>query len=152
MDFNLTEEQLMIQRMAKEFTEREIEPRVTEMEREQKIAPDLITKMGQVGLLGMVVPRKYGGTEAGALSLILALEQVGYSGSGAFMLLLLNNGIPELIAKHGSEPAKQKYIRPLCEGKVYGGVQFTEPDTGSDPRMLVTTAIPHGDNLSLIHI
>ena len=146
MDFNLTEEQLMIQRMAKEFTEKEIEPRVVEMEREQKVVPGLIEKMAQVGLFGMLVPKEYGGTEAGALSLVLALEQIGHAGSGIFMLPLLNNGIPELIAHHGSEYLKEKYIRPICEGKVYAGVEFTEAETGSDPKMLVTTAMPDGDS------
>ena len=146
MNFNLTEDQLMIQRMAREFTQREVEPIADQVERERKIPDDLIKKMAQVGLLGMPVPKKYGGSEAGNVSCILALEQVGYAGSGCFIIMLLNNGVPELIARYGSEELKKKYLRALCDGTAYGGVQFTEADTGSDPRMLVTTAIPDGDS------
>ena len=146
MDFNLTEDQIMIQQLAREFSEREIEPIADQIERDRKTPDDLIKKMAQVGLLGMPVPKKYGGTETGNLSCIVASEQIGYTGSGCFITMVVNNGVPELIARYGSEQSKEKYIKPLCRGEAYGSVQFTEPDTGSDPRMLTTTAIPDGDS------
>ena len=146
MDFNLTEDQLMLQATVREFTEREIEPIATQIDREGRLPDDLIKKMAQIGLFGMAIPKQYGGTEAGNLSCVLACEQLAYSGTGAWWLMGFNNSIPECIAHFGSEEIKQKYIRPLCDGTAYSSIQFTEEETGSDPEALITTAMPDGDN------
>jgi len=146
MDFNLTEDQLMLQTTVREFTEREIEPIATQIDREGRLPDDLIKKMAQIGLFGMAIPKQYGGTEAGNLSCVLACEQVAYSGTGAWWLMGFNNSIPECIVHFGSEEIKQKYIRPLCDGTAYSSIQFTEEETGSDPEALITTAVPDGDN------
>ena len=146
MDFNLTEDQLMLQTMVREFTECEIEPRATQIDREGRLPDDLIKKMAQIGLLGMTIPKQYGGTEAGNLNCVLACEQMAYSGTGAWWLMGFNNSIPECIAHFGSEELKRKYIKPLCDGTAYASIQFTEEETGSDPEAIITTAIPDGDN------
>jgi len=146
MDFNLTEDQLMLQTTVKEFTEREIEPIAAQLDREGKLPDDLIKKMARIGLLGMTIPRQYGGTEVGNTNCILACEQAAYSGTGAWWLVGFQNSISECIAHFGSEELKQKYIRPLCEGTAYASIQFTEEETGSDPESLITTARPDGDN------
>lgn len=146
MDFNLTEDQLMLQATVREFTEREIEPIATQIDREGRLPDDLIKKMAQIGLFGMAIPKQYGGTEAGNLSCVLACEQLAYSGTGAWWLMGFNNSIPECIAHFGSEEIKQKYIRPICDGTAYSSIQFTEEETGSDPEALITTAMPDGDN------
>lgn len=145
MDFNLTEDQLMLQTTVKEFTEREIEPIAAQLDREGKLPDDLIKKMAGIGLLGMTIPRQYGGTEVGNVNCALACEQVAYSGTGAWWLVGFQNSISECIAHFGSEELKQKYIRPLCEGTAYASIQFTEEETGSDPESLITTARPDGD-------
>jgi len=132
--------------MVREFTEREIEPRAAQIDREGRLPDDLIKKMAQIGLLGMTIPKQYGGTEAGNLSCVLACEQMAYSGTGAWWLMGFNNSIPECIAHFGSEELKQKYIKPLCDGTAYASIQFTEEETGSDPEALITTAVPDGDN------
>jgi len=146
MDFNLTEDQLMLQTTVREFTEREIEPIAVPLDREGKLPNDLIKKMARIGLFGMTVPRQYGGTDVGNLSCALACEQVAYSGTGAWWLVGFQNSIPECIAHFGTEELKRKYIRPLCEGNAYASIQFTEEETGSDPESLITTARPDGDN------
>ena len=146
MDFNLTEDQLMLQTTVKEFTEREIEPIAAQLDREGKLPDDLIKKMAGIGLLGMTIPRQYGGTEVGNVNCALACEQIAYSGTGAWWLVGFQNSISECIAHFGSEELKQKYIRPLCEGTAYASIQFTEEETGSDPESLITTARPDGDN------
>ena len=146
MDFNLTEDQLMLQAMVREFTEREIEPIATQIDQEGRLPDDLIQKMAEIGLFGMTVPCKYGGTEAGSLSCILAIEQLAYSGTGAWWLVGFNNSIPESIAHYGSEKQKEKYLKPLCDGTAYASIQFTEEDTGADPEALITTAMPDGDS------
>ena len=76
VDFNLTEEQLMLQKLVREFTEHEIEPIAAQLDREGRVPDDLIKKYANMGLLGMTVPKKYGGTEAGDFAHILALEEL----------------------------------------------------------------------------
>jgi alkylation response protein AidB-like acyl-CoA dehydrogenase len=145
MDFDLTEEQIMIQRAAKEFTEREIEPIAAEVDRDGEIPPDMIKKLGKANLLGMICPKKYGGSEVGNLSCILACEQLGYAGSAIFWIAAMNNSTGETISHFGTEEMGKKYVRPICKGQVYASTAFTEAATGSDPRAISTTALPEGD-------
>ena len=145
MNFNLTEDQLILQTTVREFTRREIEPIAAQIDREGKLPDDSIDKLAQLGLLGMTVPRRYGGSETGNVNCILAIEQLAYSGTGIWWLVAFNNSIPENIACFGSEELKDKYLKPLCDGTAYASIQFTEGETGSDPEALTTTAVPAGD-------
>jgi alkylation response protein AidB-like acyl-CoA dehydrogenase len=146
MDFKLSEEQLMLQAMVKDFTKTEIEPVALKIDSEGSVPDDLIHKMSQIGLLGMTVPREYGGSGAGNLACALACEQIAYSGTGAWWLAAFNNSIPECIVRFGSPELKAIYLPKVCEGKSYSSIQFTEEDTGSDPEALKTTAVPDGDD------
>jgi alkylation response protein AidB-like acyl-CoA dehydrogenase len=145
MDFNLNEDQLLLQRTLKKFTEREIEPIAAQIDRDEKMPDGLIKKMAGMGLFGMPIPKKYGGGDADNLSVIIACEEVAYSGTGAWWSIAFNNSIPETIHKYGSEEIREKYLRPLCDGTACSSIQFTEENTGSDPRALITTAVPEGD-------
>lgn len=146
MDFKLSEEQLMLQAMVKDFTKTEIEPVALKIDREGSVPDDLIHKMSQIGLLGMTVPREYGGSGVGNLACALVCEQIAYSGTGAWWLAAFNNSIPECIVRFGSPELKAIYLPKVCEGKSYSSIQFTEEDTGSDPEALKTTAVPDGDD------
>ncbi|MDP2730123.1 MAG: acyl-CoA dehydrogenase family protein [Dehalococcoidales bacterium] len=146
MNFKLSEEQLALQKLAGDFSRQEIEPISDKLDREGRLPDDLIKKCAQIGLLGMTVPKKYGGTEVGNLSCVLAIEQLAYSGSGAWWLVGFNNSIPESIANFGSEMIKKKYLKSFCDGSAYASIQFTEDETGSDPAALTTTALPGGDD------
>ena len=145
MDFNLSSQQKTIQRIAKEFREKEIEPIAARIERENKMPADMIVKMAKTGLLGITAPKKYGGSAAGNLSYLLAQEEIGYAGSACFLLLHENNGVSATIERFGTEEQKEKYIRMLCTGQAIGTTAFTEPGTGSDPKAIATTATPDGD-------
>lgn len=145
MNFNLTEDQLILQKMVRDFTRDTIEPMAAQIDRDGKLPDDLIDKLAALNLLGMTLPRKYGGGEASTLNSILAIEQLAYSGAGVWWLVALNNSIPETIAHFGSEKLKQGYLKPLCKGTAYASIQFTEEETGSDPEALATTAIPDGN-------
>src|SRR5512137_1328129 len=149
MAFDLKEEQLALQVMVKKFTVREIEPIAARIDREARLPDNLISKMAQVGLFGIAAPRAYGGTQAGKLNATLACEQIAYSGTGAWWLVGFNNSVTDCLAKFGSDEIKQKYIRPLCEGLAYPSVQFTEEETGSDPKALTTTVKPDGKDYLL---
>jgi alkylation response protein AidB-like acyl-CoA dehydrogenase len=146
MNFNLTEEQTILQKTVKEFTKNTIEPIASQIDREGKLPDDLIKKLGRLGLLGMSVPVKYGGNETESLNCVLAIEQIAYSGTGAWWLVAFNNSIPETIAHFGSEKLKEKFLRPFCDGTAYASIQFTEEETGSDPAALTTKAVPDGNN------
>ena len=146
MDFELTEEQKMFQKLARDFAEREIEPIADDIEREGKILPSpegMAQKMAKVGLLGIIIPEKYGGLEQGFLSLVLATEQIHYPCT-AVTWLLAGQGLAELIVHNGTEEQKKECVPPIVEGKVIPSGAFTEPATGSDPRLLTTTAVLEG--------
>ena len=108
MNFSLTEDQIILQKSVREFTRHDIEPVAVQIDREGKLPDDLIQKLARLGLLGMTVSRKYGGSEAGSLSCVLAIEQIAYSGTGVWWLVAFNNSIPKSIAHFGSEKLKGK--------------------------------------------
>jgi alkylation response protein AidB-like acyl-CoA dehydrogenase len=144
MDFNLTEEQKILQKMVKDFTEKIIEPNAVRIDHEGRLPDDLIGQLARIGLLGMTIPAN-SDDDARTLNCSLAIEQIAYSGTGAWWLVAFNNSIPEIIHLFGSEDLKKKYLIPLCDGSSYGSVQFTEEDTGSDPDALTTKAAPDGE-------
>ena len=141
MDFELNEEQKMFQKLAKDFADREIEPIAEEIEREAKMPVwDMLKKMADVGLLGIMVPEKYGGLGQGLMTYILALEQIHYSVTPCTWLLG-SQGLSELFEKYGTEEQMQEYMPPVVQGKIMPSGAFTEPATGSDPRLFTTTAV-----------
>jgi alkylation response protein AidB-like acyl-CoA dehydrogenase len=146
MEFKLNEEQRMLQAMVKDFTKSEIEPVAQKIDSEGRLPDDLITKMAQIGLLGMTVPKEFGGSGLGNLACALACEQLAYSGTGAWWLAGFNNTIPDCLVRFGSPGLKAFYLPRVCEGKAYSSIQFTEEDTGSDPQTLKTTAVPDGQD------
>jgi len=146
MRFNLTEEELMVQKTARDFTNREIEPLAEQIERENKMPRELLKKFAGIGLLGMTLPKKYGGAEASVLSDAVAIEEIAKAGVGAEWLLSMNNSIADTINHFGSEVIKKEHLEPVCKGEDCLSILFTEPGTGSDPRMITTTALPDGNN------
>jgi alkylation response protein AidB-like acyl-CoA dehydrogenase len=149
MDFDLTAEQRALQSMVREFTEREIEPVAGKIDIEGKIPGDLCQKLADVGLFGITIPQKYGGTDAGNLSCTLAIEQLARSGTGVWWLVAFHNSIPACIAQFGSDEIKDRYLPLSIRSDIFPSIQFTEEETGSDPDALVTTARPDGDSYVL---
>ena len=90
MDFNLNEEQVMLQTQAKDFREKEVDPRVPEMEETHRLPDDMLKKMGDVGYFGMTVPPEYGGTGAGSFAHLLVIEQLAYAGAPAWWGVAFN--------------------------------------------------------------
>lgn len=144
MDFTLSKEQKMLTDSVREFTEREVTPRAIEMEQSGKLPDDLIQKMASIGLLGMNLPETYGGNHATSIDCVLAIERLSYSGTGAWWLAAFCNSIPESISLFGTEDQKARYLPATCEGVCYPSLQFTEAETGSDPKRLTTQAILSG--------
>jgi alkylation response protein AidB-like acyl-CoA dehydrogenase len=146
MNFDLTEEQQLLQRTVREFTGREIEPAAKDIDRENRLPDDLIKKMADLKLLGMILPEEYGGSGLSSLDCLLAVEQIGYSGTAAWCLAAFSNSIAESVLKFGTQEQKDKYLPPVTKGDVYTSIQFTEPDTGSDAGVLATRATLENDH------
>lgn len=145
MDFSLTKDQMMIQKAFREYAEQFIEPVVEEIEKTCVIPPDVIKGLGEMGVFGMALPEEYGGSDAGYLALVLALEQVAKVCSGISNVIGAHYGSAGIIRLYGSEEQKQKYLPKCCSGEHIASVAWTEPGTGSDPKQLTTTAKKEGD-------
>ena len=146
MRFSCTEEELMFQKLARDFTKREIEPLVPQITQDNKTPRELLKKFGDVGLLGLTIPKEYGGIGASVLTDVLVVEEIAKAGIGAEWLLSMNNSIADSVNHFGSEDIKRKYLGAVCRGEDCLSILFTEPDTGSDPKMITTTAVLDGDD------
>ena len=149
MDFTLNEHEKMLQSLARDFAEREVAPRAAEIDRTNEVPLDLAAKMAELGFRGLPYPEKYGGGGAGYLANLLALEQVCRVSVSAGAVMAVNGVPQEGIYRFGTEEQKKRLLTPLASGKELGGIGFTEPDTGSDPRLITTIARPKGDGYVL---
>ena len=146
MDFQLTEEQRMFRRMVREFAEQEIAPRAEEIDATDEFPWDIFRKMGQVGLLGLPFPEKYGGSGSDYVSQAIALEEVARaSGAMAIVLDAHTSLCCEPIYLFGTEEQKQKYLSPAARGEKIGCFGLTEPQAGSDAGATRTRAVRDGD-------
>jgi alkylation response protein AidB-like acyl-CoA dehydrogenase len=146
MRFDLTEEELMVQKLARDFTANEVEPLAVQIEQTNKTPRELLKKFADVGLLGITIPREYGGSGASVLSDVLVVEEVAKAGIGMEWLVSMNNSIGDTISHFASEELKCKYLPPVCCGDQCLSILFTEPATGSDPKMITTTAKLEGNH------
>lgn len=145
MDFTLSGESKMMVKAARDFAEQEIEPIMAKIEQEDAIPDDFLQKLAKARMLGMMVPKEYGGIESSALNVILILEELAKTGSAAAFLMALSNSIAETIYHWGSEDIRKRFVPPLCNGSLCPAMAFTEPGTGSDPTAITTTAKLDGD-------
>lgn len=145
MAIPLTEEQHMVQLMVREFARREIEPVAARNDREKKFPADIIKKMGGLGLMGMMVPDTYGGAAAGAVSYVLAIQEIAFSCSSTAVTMSVNNLSCGPILEFGTEEQKQEYLVPLASGKKLGAFAITEPECGSDAASVSARAVRKGD-------
>ncbi|UCD92557.1 MAG: acyl-CoA dehydrogenase [Methanobacteriota archaeon] len=133
MDFQLTDEQKMIQSMVRDFAEKEVKPIAEEIDREERVPSENIKKMGELGLLGMTVPREYGGSGADYVSYAIACEELArVCASTAALLSGANSLNCWPILAFGTEEQKQKYLVPMASGKTFGCFALTEAGAGSD--------------------
>ena len=133
MDFNLTEQEKMLQGLAKDFAEKEVAPRAAEIDRTGQFPLDLAREIGKRGFQGLPYPEKYGGSGAGYVSFVLVLEQLCQASVSVGAIMAVNTVPEEGIYRFGNEEQKQRLLTPLASGQWLGGIGFTEPDTGSDP-------------------
>jgi len=146
MDFEPTEEQRMFRRMVREFAEREIAPRASEIDEMDEFPWDIFHRMGELGVYGLPFPEEYSGSDAGYTCLVIALEEIArVSGSMAITLDAQISLCSEPIYLFGNEEQKQKYLVPLARGEKVGCFGLTEPQAGSDAGATRTRAVRDGD-------
>ncbi|WP_407492853.1 acyl-CoA dehydrogenase [Elizabethkingia anophelis] len=146
MDFNLSEEQLMIQQAARDFAQNELLPGVIERDDQQKFPAEQVKKMGEMGFLGMMVDPKYGGAGMDSVSYVLAMEEISKVDASAAVVMSVNNSLVCAgLERFASEEQKVKYLTPLAKGEVIGAFALSEPEAGSDATSQSTTAEDKGD-------
>jgi alkylation response protein AidB-like acyl-CoA dehydrogenase len=150
MNFELTEEQLMIQQAARDFAQNELLPGVIERDEHQKFPYDQVKKLGELGFLGMMVDPKYGGAGLDTVSYVLAMEEISKVDASASVVMSVNNSLVCWgLESYGTEAQKQKYLVPLAKGDVIGAFCLSEPEAGSDATSQRTTAVDMGDHYLL---
>ncbi len=146
MDFNFTEEQLMIQSAAKDFAQRELLEGVTERDDKAIFPAEQIKKLAELGFLGMMVDPKYDGGGMDAVSYVLAMEEISKIDSAAAVVMSVNNSLVCWgLETYGSEAQKEKFLKPLARGEKIGAYLLSEPEAGSDATSQRTTAEDKGD-------
>jgi alkylation response protein AidB-like acyl-CoA dehydrogenase len=146
MDFNLTEEHLMIQQAARDFAQTELLPGVIERDEHSKFPTEQVKKMAELGFLGMMVDPKYGGSGLDSVAYVIAMTEIAKVDASAAVVMSVNNSLVCAgMEKYCSEEQKQKYLVPLAKGEVIGAFCLSEPEAGSDATSQKTTAIDKGD-------
>ena len=146
MPFELTDEQTMIQTMVRDFAREVLLPTATERDQTKEFPAENLRRMGELGLMGMMVPPEYNGAGADTLSYVLALQEVAYACASTAVVMSVHNSIVcETINRFGTEEQKQAYLKPLAAGEVIGAFALTEPHAGSDPVSQTTSAKRNGD-------
>ncbi len=150
MQFDLSEEHLMIQKAAREFAQNELKPGVIDRDEHQRFPTEEVKKMGELGFLGMMVDPKYGGGGMDTISYVLAMEELSKVDSSCSVIVSVNNSLVCWgLENFANEEQKQKYLVPLAKGEQIGAFCLSEPEAGSDATSQKTTAIDMGDHYLL---
>lgn len=145
MDFQLSKEQELIQKAAREYAEKVIAPMADQIEKENKVPNEVFEELGELGILGIPFAEEFGGTGAGYSCYPLAMEQIARCSSGVAMTVSVNGLGLSAINVFGTPEQKKKYMPGPCKGKQIASFAFTEPSTGSDPKQITTTAVKDGN-------
>lgn len=149
MNLTLTEEQLMMRNMVRDFAKTEIEPFIERME-EGEFPREILTKMGELGLMGITTPEKYGGSDMDFLSYIIAIHELSKVSAVVGVILSVHTSVAtNPILYFGTEDQKQRYVTKLASGEYLGAFCLTEPSAGSDAAAMKSRAVRNGDHYIL---
>jgi butyryl-CoA dehydrogenase len=147
MDFNLSEEQLMVIKEARRFAEERLAPKVEELDEKGEANVSALKELGELGYLGITVPEKYGGVDMGAIVYAGTMLELSKVDAGTAVEVSVQNSlVNEGIFKFGNKKQKQKYLPKLASGELLGCFSLSEANAGSDPGALRTTAVRRGNN------
>lgn len=147
MNYQLTEEHLMIQKAARDFAITELLPGVIERDEKQQFPKEQVKKLGELGFLGMMVDPKYGGAGLDTISYVLAMEEISKIDASTSVCMSVNNSLVCWgLEAYGTEEQKQKYLVPLAKGELIGAFLLSEPEAGSDATSQRTLGEDKGDH------
>ncbi|MGV8877890.1 MAG: acyl-CoA dehydrogenase [Sphingobacteriaceae bacterium] len=150
MQFQLSEEQLMIRQAARDFAHKELKPGVIERDELQRFPTEQVKKLGELGFLGLMVDPRYGGSGMDAVSYVLVMEEISKVDAATAVVISVNNSLVcDGLAKYGTELQKEKFLIPLAKGEKIGAFCLSEPEAGSDATSQKTTATDMGDHYLL---
>src|SRR6478609_4377749 len=150
LDFDLTEEQRLLEQSVREWGAQEIAPRIKDLDREHRFDPNIFPQMAQLGLLGASVPAEYGGAGMDYVSLGIISEELEYVDTSLRVIMSVHAGLNCLsLLTWGTEDQKQRYLVPQAQGRKIATYGLTEPAAGSDVRGIETVAIKRGDRYFL---
>ena len=140
------EEHFMIQEMVRDFAKTEVEPIARELDEQEKFPKDLVAKMGKLGLMGIMVPERYGGSGLDMTSFATAIIELGRIDASVAITMAAHNSLGTLpLLLFGDEDQKKSYLPRLASGETLGAFGLTEPDAGSDAGSTKTKAVREGD-------
>ena len=147
MNFDLTQDQLMIQQMVRDFAEKEIRPNLNKWDKDEIFPVEVMKKMGELGLLGIFIPEEFGGSGFSYFEYATVLIELGKVCGGVGLSVAAHNSLcTGHIFYHGNEQQKKKYLPKLASGEWIGAWGLTEANTGSDAMRMKTTAVEDGDH------
>jgi glutaryl-CoA dehydrogenase (non-decarboxylating) len=150
MDFELSQEHRMVQKMVREFAEKEVAPIIKECDRQQEMASFILPRMGELGILGICIPARYGGQGMDYISLGLACEELEVVDTTLRVIMSVHMGLNSLgLLQWATEEQKQKFLTPQAKGEAVACFGLTEPGAGSDVAGLISTARRVGDEYVL---
>jgi len=147
MRLDLTEEQQMIQATVREFADSQIKPIAADIDRDARFPHETVKGMGELGLMGMVIPEQWGGSGAGAVSYVVALEEIAKACASHAVIMSVNNSLyGEPVHRYGSDDQRERFLKPVASGHAHGCFALTEPQAGSDATNQATLAVRDGDH------
>ncbi|MGA7297758.1 MAG: acyl-CoA dehydrogenase family protein [Rhodanobacteraceae bacterium] len=151
MDFALTDDQLSIQSIARDFAQKRIAPVADKFDESGEFPLENIQEMGQLGLMGIEVPTEYGGAGMDSISYVLAMMEVAEADVAHSTIMSVNNTLYcNGLLKFGNEEQKQKYVKPIASGEAIGAFALTEPQSGSDATAMRCRAVKQDDGSYII--
>lgn len=145
--FQLSKENLMVQKTAREFARKELAELAAHRDAHHEFPASSLKKMGDMGLMGMLVSEKYGGSDTGAVGYALALTEIAYGCASTAVVMSVHNSICcGSIQKFGTEEQKEEFLLPMTIGTCIGAFALTEPEAGSDPQAMSCSAVKDGDH------
>src|ERR1041384_896492 len=150
MDFSLTQEHLMAQKMVRDFAMNEIRPTIGDWDRKQEMNPAILPRMAELGILGICIPVRYGGQGFDYITLGLVCEELERADTTLRVVMSVHMGLNSLaLLQWGTEDQKQRFLVPQARGERYAGFCLTEPGAGSDVVSMQASAKRRGDKYIL---
>src|SRR5690348_6520677 len=141
MEFQPSEEQLAVQKTAREFAQQEVLPKAAEIDREHRHPAELVKRMAKLGFLGIAVPEQHGGAGFDQVSYVLAMEEIARACASTAVIMSVNNSLVcDPIHRFGTPAQHEQWLAPLAAGKLLGCFALSEPEAGSDAAAQKTTA------------